>query len=70
MTPYKLTEETKQINNLLLHRIELTEDCEWGKKGDKGGWIEKEINLTGDAWVSGDALVYGNAQVYGGTITP
>ena len=32
------------------------------KKGELGGYIEKEANLSiyGDAWVSGDALVYGN----------
>ena len=37
------------------------------KKGELGGYIEKEANLSiyGDAWVSGDALVYGNARVYG-----
>ena len=38
------------------------------KKGDKGGFIESENNLSlvsGDAWVSGDARVYGSARVYG-----
>ena len=34
-------------------------------KGELGGWIEKESNLSGDAWVSGDAKVYGDAWVYG-----
>ena len=34
-------------------------------KGELGGWIEKESNLSGDAWVSGNAKVYGNAEVYG-----
>jgi hypothetical protein len=36
-------------------------------KGDRGGLIEKEENLShdGDAWVSGDAEVYGNARVFG-----
>ena len=34
-------------------------------KGELGGWIEKESNLSGDAWVYGDAKVYGNAKVYG-----
>ena len=35
--------------------------------GDKGGFVEKEENLSqmGDAWVSGDAEVFGNAQVGG-----
>ena len=37
------------------------------EKGELGGFIEKEDNLShlGDAWVYGDARVYGNAQVSG-----
>lgn len=37
------------------------------EKGELGGFIEKEDNLShdGNAWVSGSALVYGNARVYG-----
>ena len=37
------------------------------EKGELGGFIEKEDNLShsGDAWVSGNAQVYDNAQVYG-----
>ena len=35
------------------------------KAGENGGWIEKEENLSGNAWVSGDARVYGNACVSG-----
>ena len=37
------------------------------KKGDEGGYIASEKNLSqeGDAWVSGNARVCGNAQVYG-----
>ena len=34
-------------------------------KGELGGWIEKESNLSGNAWVSGNAYVYGNAWVSG-----
>ena len=33
-------------------------------KGELGGWIEKESNLSGNAWVSGNAKVYGNAEVF------
>jgi hypothetical protein len=65
MTPYKLTEQTRQIDGILLHRIELTEDCEWGKKGDVGGWIQKTTNLTEDAWVSGDAWEQSPLQIQG-----
>ena len=37
------------------------------EKGELGGFIEKEDNLShlGDAWVSGNAWVYGDARVYG-----
>ena len=43
------------------------------EKGELGGFIEKEDNLShagnawvyGDAWVSGDAQVSGDARVYG-----
>lgn len=65
MTQYKLTEETKEYKGITLHRIELTQDCKWGKKGDKGGWIQSEKNLSEDAWIGGEACVYGNAHVYG-----
>ena len=36
------------------------------KKGDKGGLIEKDSNLShyGDAWVYGDARVSCNARVF------
>ena len=66
MKHFKLT--TESIVNSFgakLFRIELTIDCKWGKIGDKGGFIEKEENISGNAWVSGDAQVYGNAQVSG-----
>ena len=35
--------------------------------GEIGGWIENEKNLSvsGNAWVYGNAQVYGDAQVYG-----
>ena len=48
-----------------LFRIECTQDFKEIKAGTLGGYIEKEENLDGDAWVYGDALVYGDAWVYG-----
>jgi len=77
---YKLTSKTKTEYGITLYRIEALKDFGGIKKGDKGGWIEKEENLSqvsgnawvygdtqvsGDAQVSEDAWVYGNAQVYG-----
>ena len=37
------------------------------EKGEFGGYVQKEENLShsGDAWVYGNAKVYGNAEVYG-----
>ena len=53
MKKYRLTEETKVINGHTLHRIEALKDFGGVKKGELGGWIEKEDNLShdGNAWV-------------------
>ena len=75
---YKLTDETIQVGGHTLHRIEALTDFSDVYKGDKGGFIESEDNLSqsNDCWVyddakvfsnamvSDDALVFGNAQVY------
>ena len=64
---YELTDETKGIGGITLHRIRALMDISrYGvRAGDIGGWIEAESNLSqyGDAWVSDDARVYGNAKV-------
>ena len=64
---YKITDECKVFGEITLHRIEALKDFNDVKKGDKGGYIEKENNFSqyGDAWVYGDAEVYGDAKVYG-----
>ena len=62
---YKLTYETIEVEGKALYRIEALKDfCEI-KKGDKGGFIESEDNLSheGNAWVYDDACVYDNALV-------
>ena len=61
---FKLTNETK-VNafGVTLFRIECTIECKWAKVGDKGGWVEKEENLDGSAWVFGSAEVFGSARV-------
>ena len=67
---YELTDETKNINGITLHRIRALRDIPsvGVKYGDLGGWIKEEHNLcqNGDAWVYVDARVYDNARVYGG----
>ena len=76
---YKLTDECITIGDKKLYRIESLKDFAFIKKGDKGGFVESEENLSqvgscwiyndtkvcGNAWVFGDAMVYGNAKVYG-----
>ena len=58
---YKLTSETKEWCGITLHRIEYLKDFADVEKGKKGGWVEKEENLSqeGNARVSGNAWVYG-----------
>ena len=73
MKKYVLTKETITVNGSVLHRIKSLKSFSNVKKGDLGGWIEKESNLSqdGNAWVYEgarvyeDARVYGNAEVYG-----
>ena len=48
-----------------LLQIKCTRKIKHADVGDLGGYIEKEDNLSGDAWVCGDAQVSGNAQVSG-----
>ena len=64
---YKLTEEAINVNGKTLYRIEALKDFGNVKKGDKGGYIEKEENLSqnGDCWVYDNAIVFGNAKVDG-----
>ena len=66
MKKFEFTGETKLWFGKTLHRIRaLIAIKKWNvKKGDDGGWIEKEENLThdGDARVSGNARVSGDAH--------
>ena len=63
---YKLTNETINVNGVALYRIEALKDFSDVKKGDKGGFVQSEDNLSqdGTCWVYDDAIVYGDAQVY------
>ena len=65
---FELTEEFI-INNsgIKLYRIKALKDFSDVKKGDFGGYVQQERNLSqfGNAWVCGNVQVYGNAQVYG-----
>ena len=67
---WEFTGDTKICFGIILKRIRATVEFKLKcgivvRKGELGGWIEKESNLSGDAWVYGNARVYGNAWVYG-----
>ena len=67
---YKLTEETINVNGFILHRIEALKDFSDVKKGDKGGFVEKERNLSqyNDCWIYENAMVYSNARICGDAV--
>ena len=64
-TKYEFTGETKIVKGVTLHRIRALKDFGKIRKGDIGGWIEAERNLSiyNTAWVFGQAQVYNNAFV-------
>ena len=70
MKKYKLTKTTKTIYGKTLYQIECTLAFGSIVKGEKGGYIEAEKNLSmyGNAWVFGNARVFGNAWVYGNAL--
>ena len=67
MKKYEFTGEVKVKFGVTFKRIRALINFGNVKKGELGGFIEKEENLShsGDAWVSVDAWVCGNARVYG-----
>lgn len=64
---YKLTGETISFDGANLYRIEALKDFYDVKKGDKGGWVEHDGNLSqlGRCWVYHNAIVMDNAVVKG-----
>ena len=50
---YKLTDECITFDDRKLYRIEALIDFGWVKKGDKGGFIESEKNLShfNNCWI-------------------
>ena len=63
---YKFTNETITFLGKVLRRIEALKDFTDVKKGDKGGFIESEKNLSqkGNCWIYDNAIVYENAKIY------
>ena len=67
---WEFTGETKIHFGITLRRIRAAVEFKLKcgiiiAKGELGGWIEKESNLSGNAWVSGNAMVFGDAEVSG-----
>lgn len=63
---YKIRKDiSKRIGPFTLYRIEALRDFDSIKKGELGGWIEKEANLSqrGTCWVYNEAAVFGDAMV-------
>lgn len=68
---YKIrTDISKTLGSVTVYRIEALRDFGDVKKGDLGGWIEKETNLSqrGTCWIYDEAIVVQNAQVSGKAI--
>ena len=62
-----MTEKTKEFKGHTLYRIQAVKDFGEVKKGDLGGWIESEKNLSqdDDSWVGGETMVFDNGLVSG-----
>ena len=65
-----LVRNTQKVINTTLHRIKALKDFTLAdgteiKKGDLGGWVESENNLSqfGNSWILGEARVFENAVV-------
>ena len=58
---------TINFDGRTLYRIRALRDFGDVKKGDLGGFVEKEDNLShnGNCWIYGNAKVFGNARVFG-----
>lgn len=71
-----LENDTICVNGKILHRIEALRDFAGVMKGNKGGYVEKEENLShsGICWifnntrVMNNAKVTDNARIYGDTL--
>jgi len=67
---YEITSDCKTVDNVKVCRVKALKDFNANKfvnikKGDLGGYVEKESNLSqeGGAWVFVDAVVKDNAMV-------
>jgi len=61
---YKLRLDLK-LEGTSFYRIEALKDFSDVKKGDLGGYVQKESNLSqkGDCWIYNNARVSGNSSI-------
>lgn len=64
---YVLTGDTKNFRGYVLHRIKAIKNFSDVKKGDLGGWVENESNLSqeDDCWLYDNSMAFNRAIVYG-----
>jgi len=64
---YELTGTSRETNGVKCFQIRALRGFGNVKKGELGGWIERESNLSheGEAWIAVDAWVCGRALVAG-----
>lgn len=67
---YKLTNDIFVYHGTKLYRIKALKDFDDVSKGQLGGYIESEKNLSheGNCWVYDNAMVYNNAIIHGNAI--
>lgn len=65
-----LEEDCCKISKSVVHRIKAIRDGLYFKKGDLGGYIKSEDNLSqsDDSWISEKTYVLGNAKVSGDSL--
>lgn len=65
MKKYKLTNQTIEYKGRTLYQIQARKSFAHVSKGDLGGYIEKEDNLShkGNAWVSENAMIFDQAKI-------
>lgn len=64
---YELTDETIMFEDTVLYRIRALKDIPSAVKGDLGGFVRSEENLSqeGDCWIFPESKVVGNSKVSG-----
>ena len=67
---FKLTDNVNEFNGIRVYQIKAIRSFGNVTKGDLGGWVEKEENLSqiDDAWIDENAVVFGNAYIFGNAL--